>query len=252
MRCTRLPFAPPEHSHDLPRRVGAGAAATKSVDPKVDLISWSTFLALHSLLTPFVTVGCPRPASLRGPSNPCLAAFSRTSSTARTRRDLPSRATAPRCTLAPLLIGAARGRRYESPHDPSDFTADLTLRFASMPPTPSSAQDWSIPSPGCAFRRRGLRFVPLHAEPLGSPPPRLRVTMRPLSSDRAGLTFEANTPLGFRRAWPSVRATLSGQHEPRSWAARFHPSESASTLSMTPIRIDRALQSTILISKMST
>lgn len=149
--------------------------------------------------------------------------FRSNKSTARTRQDLPSRATAPRCTLAPLLIGAARGRRYETPHDPSDFTADLTLRFASMPPTPSSAQDWSIPSPGCAFRRRGLRLLPLHAEPLSSPPPRLRVTMRPHSSDRAGLTFEANTPLGFRRAWPSLRATLSGQHAPRSLGGSVSP-----------------------------
>lgn len=144
-------------------------------------------------------------------------------STVRTRQDLPSRATASRCTLAPLLIGAARGRRYESPHDPSDFTVDLTLRFASMPPTPSSAQDWSIPSPGRAFQRWGLRLLPLHAEPLSSPPPRLRVTMRPHSCDRAGHTFEANTPLGFRRAWPSIRATLSGRRAPRSLGGSVLP-----------------------------
>jgi hypothetical protein len=62
-----------------------------------------------------------------------------------------------------------------------------------------------------------------------------------------------NTPLGFRRASiiPTRRPGRSARAQEYGRLVLF-PSKDALTSSMTPIRIDRTLQSTILFSKMST
>jgi len=152
---------------------------------------------------------------------------------------VPSRAF--RLPIQPLsgrrIDQRAPGRTYRreprllaAPFRASTRVADVTLvtspsisrlRFVSTPPTPSSAPGQTIPS-----RERPLGLGTAQCGPCmpNRWAPRLRVSTwrcdRTLS-DRAGRTFEANTPLGSQRAWPSIRATLAGRRAPRSVGGSF-------------------------------